>query len=142
MIPDNDAVGIGDTVNIATVGAITDLDVVINSTHTYVGDLIFTLSHESGASVVLIDRPGDPAVAFGCGGDDVSVTMNDEGTEPVSKPSLKMSGGIIMVSSSMADWRIRIGSSRVSGRVDRMTGIIHRFQGFLRGRPEHLCRLV
>ncbi len=82
-IPDDDPIGISDTLTVVTSGAITDLDVVINATHTFVGDLIFTLSHDGGASAVVIDRPGVPAGTFGCAGNDVAVTMNDDGTEPV-----------------------------------------------------------
>lgn len=82
-IPDDDVLGVSDTINLTGEGTITDLDVVIDVSHTWVGDLIFTLTHESGTSVVLVDRPGVPATTVGCGGDNIALILDDDGSEPV-----------------------------------------------------------
>ncbi|GMU66161.1 MAG: hypothetical protein AMXMBFR36_24350 [Acidobacteriota bacterium] len=83
-IPDNNPTGVTDTITIDPGSEfITDLDVLIQATHTWVGDLAFTLTHvDTGTSVTLIDRPGVPATANGCPGDDVDVTVDDEGADP------------------------------------------------------------
>jgi subtilisin family serine protease len=56
------------------------LDVHIDASHTWVGDLIFTLEHVGGATATLIDRPGVPLTLAGCGEDDINVIVDDEGT--------------------------------------------------------------
>jgi len=75
-IPDNDPVGVSDTMVIAPTGEfITDLDLVIQASHTWIGDLIFTLQHvETGTAVTAIDQPN-------CSGDDIDATINDEGLD-------------------------------------------------------------
>ena len=59
---------------------LTDLDVHIEASHTWVGDLIFTLEHVGGATATVIDRPGVPATTVGCGEDDIDVVVDDQGT--------------------------------------------------------------
>ncbi|MCA9427252.1 MAG: proprotein convertase P-domain-containing protein, partial [Candidatus Omnitrophica bacterium] len=59
-------------------GLILDLQVNIVATHSYVGDLVFTLTHQdTGTSVVLIDRPGFPTSPFGCERNDIDVILDD-----------------------------------------------------------------
>jgi len=74
-----------DSMLISEIGEIADLDVALDVTHTRVGDLTFTLTNEdTGTSTVLMDRPGEPALGInGCSGDDVDVTLDDEGAAPV-----------------------------------------------------------
>ena len=50
------------------------------ATHTWVGDLVFTVTHSSGEAVIY-DQPGVPASTFGCSGDNVDATINDEGVD-------------------------------------------------------------
>lgn len=74
-IPDNDVNGVSMQINISDlVGTLgVDMNVVsvcINGTHTNVGDLKATLISPSGKVVDLMDRPGYPAQATGCTGDD------------------------------------------------------------------------
>jgi trimeric autotransporter adhesin len=85
-IPDSSVAGgpgsISDTISIADVSTLSDLNVYIRANHTWVGDLIFTLQHvPSGTTVTLIDRPGVPASTFGCSGDNYDVTVDDEGLD-------------------------------------------------------------
>lgn len=57
-------------------GNISDLDLVIRATHTWVSDMIFRLVHvDTGTTVTVIDRPGS------CSGDNFDVRLNDEGTD-------------------------------------------------------------
>jgi subtilisin-like proprotein convertase family protein len=79
-IPDNNPTGVTDSLVIADGGAISDLDVYIRASHTWVGDVQFRLSN-GGAPVSVFNRPGVPASTFGCSGDDIDVTLDDEGTD-------------------------------------------------------------
>ncbi len=83
-IPDNSAAGLDSGGNLASTGTLTDLDVSLNVTHTWVGDLIATLTHEdTGTTAVFYDRPGVPASTFGCSGNDIDATFDDEAATPV-----------------------------------------------------------
>lgn len=83
-IPDGDGNGVDDPSIVLASGTITDLDVTLDVTHTYVGDLKFTLTHnDTGTSVDIYDRPGNPATTFGCSGNDILATMDDEAATPV-----------------------------------------------------------
>ena len=78
-IPDNSAAGINDDMAVTTSGELVDLEVYLDATHTWVGDLRFELTHlESGTSVVLVNRPGVGGGSFfGCGGSDYDVWLSD-----------------------------------------------------------------
>lgn len=83
-IPDNLPAGADDSVVLPPGPEfLTDLDVLVDATHTWVGDLIFTLTHvESGTSVTFYDRPGVPTSTFGCSGDNLpGVHADDEGAD-------------------------------------------------------------
>ncbi len=84
-IPDNSPAGVSDPRSVATSGTLIDLDLGLDVTHTFVGDLIVTLTHDATAtSVVLIDRPGVPATgSFGCSGNNISAILDDEAANPV-----------------------------------------------------------
>lgn len=55
-IPDNNATGISSTINIADSGIISSLQVTVAASHTWVGDLIYTLTH-GATTVTLMNRP-------------------------------------------------------------------------------------
>src|SRR5262249_10967135 len=79
LIPDDDATGINNTINVADARVIQDLNVRLNVTHPFVGDLRVRLTHvETGTTVTLIDRPGVPASSFGCNGGDMAGTFDDQ----------------------------------------------------------------
>ena len=76
--PDNDAPGVTSSVALAGAGAVEELAVSLRIAHTWVGDLRVVLTQaESGTAVVLLDRPGEPALPVGCAGDDVDCTLAD-----------------------------------------------------------------
>lgn len=83
-IPDNNGSGVNSTMNIGVSGTLTDLNVYVNANHTWVGDLRFSLTHqETGTVVTFFDRPGVPASTFGCSGNDIDTTLDDEAGTPV-----------------------------------------------------------
>ena len=83
-IPDNNASGVSDSIEISSAEQVQSLRVSLQVTHTWVGDLIATLRHEdTGTDVVLMDRPGSPAAQNGCNEENVDVTFDDSATDPV-----------------------------------------------------------
>ncbi len=83
-IPDNNSTGVDVQLVVADAGTILDLLVEVDATHTWVGDLVFTLTHEdTGTSVTLMDRPGFTGTGFGCSSDDVSAIFDDTSGNPV-----------------------------------------------------------
>ena len=77
-IPDNNPTGVNDNLVVTdpSGATLTDLKLVIKATHTWVGDLKFTLSKAPGSSIV-IDRPGYTGSGFGCGSDNIDVIIDD-----------------------------------------------------------------
>lgn len=61
-------------------GTVTDLNFDLQIDHTYVGDLIVTLTSPDGTIVELMNRPGSPTPLgiFGCSGNNINVTLDDE----------------------------------------------------------------
>ena len=81
-IPDDDPNGISDDMVISTSGNITDLNISLDASHTWVGDLVFTLEHvDTGTTATFYDRPGYTGTGFGCQEDNIDVIANDEGTD-------------------------------------------------------------
>lgn len=86
-IPDNTPdSGVTDTLVVeCPSGPITDLDVLVQISHTWVGDLEVTLTKQGGPSAIILDRPGlagaepPPGSCCGCGGNDVDATFDDSG---------------------------------------------------------------
>ena len=79
-IPDNDPVGLSQTVDLDTPDGLVDRILDVNASvfllHTWVGDLTLSLSHE-GRVADLVDRPGVPASQFGCGEDNILASFDD-----------------------------------------------------------------
>lgn len=89
-IPDNTGVPLVSSLTIADDRQITDLDIKLIVSHTYVGDLVASVSLDGGTSVSLIDRPGVPASAFGCDGTDIDATLNDEGSDGAAEDTCNL----------------------------------------------------
>jgi subtilisin-like proprotein convertase family protein len=76
-IPDANATGVNDVMTLSSSSQLTHLQLQIQATHTWVGDLKFTLSNSNGSSLV-INRPGvGSGSTFGCSGNDINVTLDD-----------------------------------------------------------------
>ncbi|MEO7431113.1 MAG: proprotein convertase P-domain-containing protein, partial [Dokdonella sp.] len=78
-IPDGNAAGVTDSLVVSDAGTLTNMKLSIKATHTYVGDLVFTLT--KGSSVIVINRPTNGA--GGCAGADIDVTLDDASVVPV-----------------------------------------------------------
>ncbi len=80
FIPDFNTVGITSTITVPDGYCVGDVDVTVDVSHTWVGDLKFVLRHNN-IPVAFIDRPGVPASTFGCDMPNfVNVVIDDEGT--------------------------------------------------------------
>ena len=80
-IPDNDPTGVTSPLVITDAGSIDDLDMDIQITHTWMGDIVATLTHtDTGTSAALIDRPLFEDTGFGCSGDNADIILDDEAT--------------------------------------------------------------
>ena len=79
-IPDNNGDGVSSDINVdlAGGGIVQSLELVIEASHSYVGDLRFFL-RKGGPELVVIDRPG----GGGCNGDDIDVALHDGAAQPV-----------------------------------------------------------
>ena len=79
-IPDNTPSGATSTgtVSAPAFATITDVNLTIEIDHSSIGDLQATLTSPNGTTVVLFDRPGVPVSPFGCAGNDLDVTFDDE----------------------------------------------------------------
>ena len=79
-IPDNSTGGVDQSINVSqATGTVTDLNLTLELDHTRVGDLIVTLTHVgSGTTVTALDRPGVPATANGCTGNNIAALFDDD----------------------------------------------------------------
>jgi subtilisin-like proprotein convertase family protein len=83
-IPDQDPVGLTDSLQVLQRGRLTDLNVSVTASHAHVGDLVVRLTHvPTGTTATLLDRPGVPATLFGCEGSNIAVTLDDAASAPV-----------------------------------------------------------
>ena len=60
IIPDNDPNGIADTIEINQQGKVRDIKVMLDITHSWIGDLKVELTTPSSTSIMLHDRSGGP----------------------------------------------------------------------------------
>lgn len=95
-IPDNNPAGVAIPLPVNCAGNITDVDfrfdgtqsptvgnTGVGVTHSWVGDLTFTLQSPGGTSVTFVDRPGFTGTGFGCPNNNISqLLVNDEGGFP------------------------------------------------------------
>lgn len=65
-IPDNNAAGTSSTIAVGGVGLVAQMAVNVALNHSFLGDLVFTLSH-GGQTVTLLDRPGRTSTGRGDG---------------------------------------------------------------------------
>ncbi len=96
-IPDNDPNGVSSTITMTGNDPIQDLNIDIDISHTYVGDIIITIEH-LGVTATILDRPGFPASNFGCSQNDITAVFDDEGTAPAEttcNTGVAISGSVI-----------------------------------------------
>jgi subtilisin-like proprotein convertase family protein len=79
-MPINDSTTTSRSLNVPDSFEIADVEVTFEASHSYVGDLIFRISH-NGTVVTLVDRPGTTGSGFGSSSDISGVyTFSDEGS--------------------------------------------------------------
>ena len=82
-IPDSSTSGVKDKLTITSDRIVYDINVYLDITHSWVGDLVVSLLHEdSGRSVALLNRPGSPATSGGCNRPNVGAILDDEMSLP------------------------------------------------------------
>lgn len=82
-IPDSGGGDVSSTFTFAGCNGISDVNIGVQATHSWVGDLIFTVQSPGGTSVAVIDRPGVPASGAGCSGDNIDAILDDQAATPV-----------------------------------------------------------
>ncbi|MBP7999790.1 MAG: M36 family metallopeptidase [Chloroflexi bacterium] len=78
----NGTSSINSTLSVGGGGTIADVNFTVNMSHVWVGDIGMSVSHNS-TNVTVLDRPGVPASTYGCSGDNVVATLDDEASQPV-----------------------------------------------------------
>ncbi|MFN8178059.1 MAG: proprotein convertase P-domain-containing protein [bacterium] len=76
-IPDNDPNGVTSTLFVASSLVLTDVNVRVQITHPFVGDIKIQLRSPQGTLIPLLDRPGVPATTNGCASDNMDITFDD-----------------------------------------------------------------
>jgi subtilisin-like proprotein convertase family protein/uncharacterized protein YvpB len=83
-IPDNNPNGVHRDIQIADSGYVYDIEVRLDVSHPWVGDLTASLTHQdTGTRTQLIDRPGLPGVEDGCSQDNIEAILYDQISLPV-----------------------------------------------------------
>jgi len=77
-LPDNTPAGVTTDINVASGGPLQTMELQLDISHTWVGDLIIRLEHvESATSIELMNRPVGANATFGCNADNVNTTVAD-----------------------------------------------------------------
>jgi subtilisin-like proprotein convertase family protein len=83
-IPDNNPTGVLRVGDFTSSDTIADLDICINITHDWVGDIVVTLKHvDTDTEITLIDQMGLPGDPFGCDGRNIRVLLDDEAVQQI-----------------------------------------------------------
>jgi uncharacterized protein YvpB len=78
-IPDNSPSGVTSTIGISDPRYLYDLEVRLDVSHNWIGDLVISLAHlETGKSINLLERPGPPGSPEGCGENDIKAIFDDD----------------------------------------------------------------
>jgi subtilisin family serine protease len=79
-IPSNDPTGVSHTINVPASETILDVNVYLDISHTWLGDLTVKVEH-GGTEIVIVDRPGVPESSNGCSANNYAgIILDDEGT--------------------------------------------------------------
>ncbi|MEM9530144.1 MAG: proprotein convertase P-domain-containing protein [Pseudomonadota bacterium] len=81
-IPDNSSAGVNSDLVVGESGTITGMTLALQSDHTWPGDLVASLSHNS-TTVTLMDRPGTTGTGNGCNRQGIDVVFDDSSATPV-----------------------------------------------------------
>ncbi len=79
-IPDGTAAGVTTQIVVpAMSGTIVDLNLRLEATHGWTGDLVARLTRVGGTTATVLDRPGYPVAGYGCSANNPALTLDDEG---------------------------------------------------------------
>ncbi|MCI1710779.1 MAG: putative Ig domain-containing protein [Chiayiivirga sp.] len=81
-IPDNNTTGVSSTITVPITGNMTDVDIAVMASHTWIGDLDARLTHGAQTNRLIVDRPG----GSGCDTDSLDVTLDDEAAGAIACP--------------------------------------------------------
>jgi hypothetical protein len=125
-IPEQSSQDVTDTIQISSARPISDLNVPLDISHTYVGDLVVSLQHvETNTTVKLLDRPGYDPNPLGCKRADIQAILDDEAdtlAEDMCNPKPPAITGRVIPNQPLSDfdgqstygsWRLII-SDRIS----------------------------
>jgi subtilisin-like proprotein convertase family protein len=109
-IPDNNSTGITSTINVAGTKTVMDVNVTVNITHTYVGDLRLSLLAPNGATIPLATNLG------GSGDNFVDTVFDDEAATPITAGGAPFTGSFRPQSpltaaeggSAAGAWRLKV----------------------------------
>ncbi len=99
-----------------------DLNVNLDITHAWIGDMIITLTSPAGTTVTLLDTMGGGA--FGCNGDGVLVTLDDDAAEGINDQCDVLVTGVYSPlealaafngEMSMGDWTLSVTDTFTAG---------------------------
>ncbi|HJU56252.1 MAG TPA: proprotein convertase P-domain-containing protein [Pyrinomonadaceae bacterium] len=105
QIPDNNAAGVSRTLNLPAGAAIKDISVSVDITHTWIGDLLVTLTPPNGAVIRLHDRTGRDA-------DNIIRTWSSQDTPALQALRGQQAGGA---------WRLAVADleAQDTGKLNR-----------------------
>ena len=98
ILPDDASGEVSSTLEIPAGTTFSDVDVNVFIRHTWAGDLGAILTSPSGTSVALFAEPGAPASQYGCNGDDINVTLDDDAANTAEDFENECGGGIPTIS--------------------------------------------
>jgi subtilisin-like proprotein convertase family protein len=124
-IPDNNPTGAQSTINVAQAATVQDVNVTVNITHTYDGDLALSLITPTSASVALSSNRG------GSGNNFTATTFDDEATNPIGSGAPPFTGSFRPETplsaadgiSSAGNWRLKVvdNAGQDIGTIDNWT---------------------
>ena len=77
-VPDDYAAGVDSVITIGSSGTISDLDLLLDIEHSWIGDLQVFLTHAPTGEVTMVNRPGSPPSY--CNQANIDAILDDEGT--------------------------------------------------------------
>jgi len=82
-IPDNNANGINNDISIFDGRVLVGVNLYLDITHSWVGDLVVRLTHQNtGETITVLDRPGSPP--YYCSNNDIVTILDDGAAQPAN----------------------------------------------------------
>ncbi|MEM7082195.1 MAG: reprolysin-like metallopeptidase [Pseudomonadota bacterium] len=114
-IPDNDAMGVTDTLAIADAGSVLDINVSLDTNHASIGNLAAYLTNVStGTEVEFLNTPGSAFLVSGCPLPNIDAVFDDES---INDPAFACDGGGVAM---LGDWQPVAALSTFDG--ENLTG--------------------